>query len=150
MKPRKPIKRTPLKRSQTTIQRTPLKRSRTAIPNSTKKRAAENRLYLKRRAEWLPGRICPVTKDPATEIHHKNGRRGKLLLDESGWIGVSAAGHKWIHSYLNSFGLLITKALVKGCDAVNTIAPFGFINFSYRFHKSSNGIIVSHLQAVVP
>ena len=110
MKPRKPIKRTPLKRSQTPIQRTQLKRSRTAIPNSTKKRAAENRLYLKRRAEWLPGKVCPVTGGLATEIHHKNGRRGKLLLDESGWIGVSAAVHKWIHDNVN---LAREKGLIK-------------------------------------
>jgi hypothetical protein len=46
--------------------------------------------------------------------------------------------------------LLLTNKLVKGCEAVNTIAPFGFIILSYCSQSLSKGIIVSHLQAVVP
>jgi hypothetical protein len=46
--------------------------------------------------------------------------------------------------------LLLTNKLVKGCEAVNTIAPLGFTILSYCSHSGLNGIIVSHLQAVVP
>ena len=55
-----------------------------------------------------------------------------------------------IHSYRNIFGLLITKALVNGCEAVRTIAPLSLISRLYCFQRGSNGITVSHLQAVVP
>src|SRR5699024_2868265 len=54
------------------------------------------------------------------------------------------------NSYLNNFVLLITNALVNGWLAVSTIAPLSFITRSYSAHNGSNGMIVSHLQAVVP
>src|SRR5699024_5251329 len=55
-----------------------------------------------------------------------------------------------VHEYLNIFGLIITNALVNGWLAVSTIAPLSFITRSYSAHNGSNGMIVSHLQAVVP
>ncbi len=33
----------------------------------------------------------------STEIHHKKGRTGDLLLDEKYWLAVSRKGHNWIH-----------------------------------------------------
>ena len=33
------------------------------------------------------------------EIHHKNKRTGARLLDESQWMAVSRAGHKWIEAH---------------------------------------------------
>jgi hypothetical protein len=35
---------------------------------------------------------------PATEIHHKKGRLGSLLLDERFWLPVSLVGHTYIHN----------------------------------------------------
>src|SRR5574344_681323 len=55
-----------------------------------------------------------------------------------------------IHSYLNHFGLLITSALVNGCEPNNTIAPLSFIIRLYCAQSGSNGITVSHLRSVVP
>ena len=54
------------------------------------------------------------------------------------------------HSYLNILILLITNALVNGCEAVRTIAPLSLIILLYCSQSGSKGIIVSHLQAVVP
>src|SRR5699024_5562194 len=42
------------------------------------------------------------------------------------------------------------NAVVNGWLAVRTIAPFGLITRSYCSHNGSNGIIESHLHAVVP
>lgn len=33
----------------------------------------------------------------ATELHHKKGRIGKLLLHVPFWLAVSRKGHQWIH-----------------------------------------------------
>src|SRR5699024_11252606 len=52
--------------------------------------------------------------------------------------------------YLNNLLLLFINDVVKGCEAVKTIAPLSLITLSYCSHNGSNGIIVSHLQAVVP
>src|SRR5699024_9053200 len=48
------------------------------------------------------------------------------------------------------FGLLITKALVKGWVAVNTIAPLSLIIRSYCSHNGLKGMMSSHLHFVVP
>src|SRR5699024_4904366 len=53
-------------------------------------------------------------------------------------------------SYLYNFKLLNLKLLENGSAPVNTIAPLSLITRSYCSHKGSNGIIVSHLHAVVP
>src|SRR5690606_24869325 len=65
-------------------------------------------------------------------------------------IGVETVTLFQMISYLNILGLLITKALVKGCEPVKTIAPLSFIILSYSFHNNSKGIISSHLHFVVP
>jgi len=66
------------------------------IRKLSKKREAQNREYLKRRLIFLEDKICPVTKQPATQIHHMKGRIGALLTDESNWLAVSAEGHHQI------------------------------------------------------
>lgn len=93
------------------------------IKSRTSKRAAEERIY---RAEvkealllpqnqvcrvWLasdeflkecgpfdatPSDVRKSFKMPATQCHHKYGRRLELLLWRPGWRFVSDAGHKWI------------------------------------------------------
>jgi hypothetical protein len=46
--------------------------------------------------------------------------------------------------------LLAISAVVNGWLAVNTMAAFRFAILRYCAHSGSNGITVSHLQAVVP
>lgn len=62
----------------------------------SKKRKAENKEYLTLRDVFLNGKICPITKQKATQVHHKKGRIGKLLTDVRFWLAVSAEGHKKI------------------------------------------------------
>jgi len=65
------------------------------------KRAEEMELYHKLRPIFLKGKICPIEKTPATDIHHMRGRVGKLLLDMKYWLGVSRKGHKKIEENPN-------------------------------------------------
>ena len=68
----------------------------------SQKRSKEDRLYSGKRVIFLqenpmcqahlPG-IC--TKH-ATEVHHKKGRIGELLLNILFWLGVCHACHEWI------------------------------------------------------
>jgi hypothetical protein len=59
---------------------------------ATPKRAAQNRLYAKLRREFLASR--PRCEHPnncqsaATEVHHRKGRVGALLLDETHWSAL--------------------------------------------------------------
>lgn len=69
------------------------------IANRSKKRAEEERIYNQLVKVFVKGKICPVTKKPATECHHKKGRIGKLLLDTRYWLAVSREGHKWIEEH---------------------------------------------------
>lgn len=63
----------------------------------SKKRAAQNRLYMKLRREYLdanPRCASPWDcRNAATEIHHKRGRVGALLLDVTTWLGLCAPCH---------------------------------------------------------
>ena len=71
---------------------------RPGIKRNNKKRAKENAEYLKLVKKFLfENTVCVVTGERATEVHHAKGRIGKLLLDVSKWLPVSAVGHKWIH-----------------------------------------------------
>ncbi len=54
--------------------------------------------YRKLRNDFLKGKICPVTGSKSTEVHHMNGREGERLNDISFFLGVSRAGHEWIHA----------------------------------------------------
>ena len=74
------------------------------IPVRSQKRSKEERLYSGKRVIFLqenpmcqahlPG-IC--TKH-ATEVHHKKGRIGELLLNILFWLGVCHACHEWIEN----------------------------------------------------
>src|SRR5690606_16652864 len=55
-----------------------------------------------------------------------------------------------IHSYLKSRMLLAINDVVNSWLAVNTMAALRFATLRYCAHSGSNGITVSHLQAVVP
>lgn len=72
------------------------------IPKVSNKRKVDNAKYLVLRIEFLgkkENKICPITKYPATEIHHTycGKDRAKYFLDTTTWIAVSRDGHNWIH-----------------------------------------------------
>lgn len=72
------------------------------IARRSDKRAEEERVYNQLRKIFLSdpkNKTCPVTKKPATEVHHKKGRVGKLLLDVRYWLAVSRDGHRWIEEH---------------------------------------------------
>ena len=69
------------------------------IPKVSEKRKIENLKYSVLRTEFLgkkENQICPITKQPTTDIHHKKGRVGSLFLDTQYWIALSREGHKFV------------------------------------------------------
>lgn len=67
------------------------------IPKVSDKRKIENLKYSVLRTEFLgkkENQICPITKKPTTDIHHKKGRVGSLFLDTKYWVALSREGHK--------------------------------------------------------
>ena len=63
------------------------------VNKESPKRSKENKSYLVLRELFLKDKICPITGEPATEIHHKKGRIGELLCDVKYWLAVSRTGH---------------------------------------------------------
>lgn len=60
------------------------------------KRKTEIQQYTILRKEFLSdpkNQICPITKQPTTDIHHMKGRVGSLFLDTRYWLAVSREGH---------------------------------------------------------
>lgn len=92
MKRSRPLRRTPLKRGTSRLKRTRLR------PRS-RKRSRQEASYAKQRAAWLKGRRCEVCGEQATEIHHKAGRDGDRLTDESQWMAVNRVCHRAIHEH---------------------------------------------------
>lgn len=67
----------------------------------SKKRAKENRQYLKLRAVFLlENPVCKVKgngcKGRATEVHHAAGRIGNLLLNTDYFIQICDNCHRWV------------------------------------------------------
>ena len=60
----------------------------------SKARAKQLSLYRKLRAGYLYlNPTCSCCDAPATEIHHKAGRAGKLLLDSTYWLSICRPCH---------------------------------------------------------
>jgi len=71
----------------------------TKIKKVSKKRNLENILYNSERIKFLQlpeNKICPITKEPTTDVHHKKGRIGSLLLDTKYWVALSRSGHRFV------------------------------------------------------
>lgn len=64
----------------------------------SKKRAKEEAQYEIIKPIFLEGKFCPITGEPATQVHHKKGRIGKLLCDIRFFLAVSDTGHKKIEA----------------------------------------------------
>ncbi len=66
---------------------------------NTAKRAAMERQYTKQRREFLHSRPqCefPQCQQPATQVHHRRGRVGALLLDEEHWTAICGPHHQYV------------------------------------------------------
>lgn len=74
----------------------------TKLKHETEKRGKENLEYLRKRKEFLSlpeNEFCAVFPWlRSTEIHHKKGRIGKLLIDERYFLAVSPEGHRKIEN----------------------------------------------------
>ena len=77
------------------------------IRSTSKTRARQNRLYLKARRDFLWVRpwceVCRkihrvrlLVRNHSTEVHHRGGKIGEKLLDESLWLPVCRWCHNWI------------------------------------------------------
>ena len=101
---RSPIDRKAPLRSKTPLKRTQAVKPRTAIKAVSDKRVADNRKYAVLRRQYLAAhpfceyRLAQGIEVPATEIHHKAGRAGKMLCDTEFFAAVSSDAHREIHA----------------------------------------------------
>jgi hypothetical protein len=102
----------PRRPAPTSIRRTRLKRSTKPIRRSTPKRAREKSQYsrkcaaYKRKHPWCAAcealsrfNPMPVGICRTSDVHHKMGREGDLLLDERFWMPVCRTCHDWIEDH---------------------------------------------------
>jgi hypothetical protein len=105
----------PLKRKTPLRRKAPLKRSAQPMRRVSTKRAKELRAYWTIRREFLAAHpVCQACWSArSTEIHHKRGRAGELLLDTRFFLASCLACHKGIHAAPNKareLGLLEVAA----------------------------------------
>lgn len=94
-----PNKFRPDPKKQLPVKKPAEKKARKKIPPMSAKRVKESKEYNTLRKVFLNGKICPITGQKATEVHHTfSGKdRAKHYLDVSTWLAVSRDGHEWIH-----------------------------------------------------
>ena len=66
------------------------------------KRKLEVIIYKSERIKFLmlpENKVCPITKQPTTDVHHSKGRIGTLYLDKRYWIALSREGHKYVEEH---------------------------------------------------
>ena len=72
------------------------------IKARTPQRAKDEATYRKEASQWLRHyHFCEwegCTKKP-TEVHHRNGRRGRLLLWKNGWFALCQNHHQHVHNH---------------------------------------------------
>ena len=69
------------------------------IAPRSKKRIAQEKIYSDLRRVFLnkpENKVCPITNEPTTTIHHKKGRIGDLLIDTRYWVALSMDGHIFV------------------------------------------------------
>lgn len=75
------------------------------VPSRSPKRAKEEQEYSIRRKEFLSkncmcqAHIPGVCRGQATDVHHKAGRVGDLLLNILYWLAACRACHEWIEMH---------------------------------------------------
>jgi hypothetical protein len=72
------------------------------IPPRSQKRSKEERLYVAKRIIFIQehamceAHISGICTEYATEVHHKKGRIGEDLLDETHWLALCHMCHDYI------------------------------------------------------
>lgn len=69
------------------------------IPKQSKKRKSEDKVYLKKKKEYLTAHIrCEVKgcNHVSEDLHHRRGRVGKLLYNEKYFLAVCRDHHRKI------------------------------------------------------
>lgn len=69
------------------------------ISPRSKKRIAQEKIYSDLRRVFLnkqENKVCPITNERTTTVHHKKGRIGDLLIDTRYWVALSMAGHIFV------------------------------------------------------
>jgi hypothetical protein len=81
------------------MKRIPLPPRRIPLRRVSKKRAREGRVYTKKRRAYLEANsTCQICEsDQATEIHHRAGRIGAKLNDETNFLALCRTCHRWVH-----------------------------------------------------
>lgn len=72
------------------------------IKKVSDKKALQDIIYKSERIKFLmlpENKICPITKQPTTDVHHKKGRLGDLYLDKRFWVALSREGHKYVEEH---------------------------------------------------
>jgi hypothetical protein len=73
-----------------------------SIKKVSYKRKLEDIIYKSERIKFLMldcNKVCPITKQPTTDVHHSKGRIGTLYLDKRYWIALSREGHKYVEEH---------------------------------------------------
>lgn len=77
----------------------PEKKKRKRIPQMSEKMKADNKKYLKARTNFLSlNLVCQFEKctNKATQVHHRKGRIGSLLINENYFMAVCSTCHQII------------------------------------------------------
>lgn len=75
------------------------------IPPRSQKRSKEERLYAAKRIIFIQehpmceAHISGICTEYATEVHHKKGRIGEDLLDETHWLALCHMCHDYIENH---------------------------------------------------
>jgi len=75
------------------------------IPPRSQKRSKEERLYSAKRVMFLQehpmcqAHLPGICTKYSTDVHHKQGRTGDDLLDESKWLAACRVCHEWIENH---------------------------------------------------
>jgi hypothetical protein len=73
-------------------------KQRVKIKPVSDKRLGELALYRERKKEYFKANPkCERCGEKATDIHHKNGRNGKRLVDSEYFMSACRKCHTWIH-----------------------------------------------------
>jgi hypothetical protein len=80
------------------VPRPPARQKRVA-PMSDK-RKVELQQYAKLKRIWMKGKRCERCNAAATDLHHKRGRTGSLLIDVRHWVALCRPCHDWVGAHI--------------------------------------------------
>ena len=137
--------------------KSPKKKVFAPIRKDSKKRSVEKSKYLVQRIQFLSkkeNKVCPITGQPTTDVHHQKGRIGSLLLDERFWIALSRDGHEkvennpeWAKENAYSFDRLEKEYWIPvfGYEKYYECSNFGNIRSVDRLVTTKKGVEKNHI-----